>query len=85
MVYLTMQAMTAVPTVARSSVRPMALNCSQHQRLKWRIRHVSLQVVGQVSIGAVSGQHAGQQRAEGSADGMHAEGVQRVVIAKPRL
>ena len=42
------------------------------------------QVVRQVRVGLGAGQKAGQQRAEGAADGVHAEGVQRVVVARPR-
>ena len=78
--------MTAVPTMARQSVRPMALSCSTPER-RWR-RVGQAVVLGRLrrsrlALAAWRGQEAGQEGAQGAADGVDAEGVQRVVVAEP--
>src|ERR1035437_5882023 len=43
------------------------------------------QVVDEIGVGLGAGEEAGQERPQSTANGMHAEGVQRVVVARRRL
>src|SRR5579862_9554209 len=57
-----------------------------HQlRLEDVVRHISLEVGGQVRVGGLTGKHAGHDGAAQTADAVNAPRIQRVVHAEPAL
>ena len=54
-----------------------------NERLKAAVGDICLEVGRQISVDGVTGEHAGHDRTHGSADGVNAEGVQRVIITEP--
>ena len=74
-----------VPTMNSSSETPTVLNCSHNCGWKMWSVTVLLKLVGQVRIGRLTGEHAGHDGAGHAADGVNAEGVQRVVMPSQPL
>src|SRR5690349_13923478 len=59
------------------------LELFEHQRLKESISYFILQICGEVPIGGIAGEAAGEERPESPADGVDAEGVEGVIVAEP--